>query len=326
MFAAYWHPDPYRNARIGLEQGHSAPALHLLAATAGDAETRIHAVDTLSKDTIIPRLPQLEAELAQNPANQDLCLLVGAVQQAAGWQARGAAYLADTSEHQVAGLRHFLGRARESLRRAAELAPGDPAPWYELMGCAMAYSAYPDEVHDMWAEVVRRGGDGAYGANTRRLLILTGKWHGSEAECFAFARGRSRDLPPGHPLHALIPLAHVEKYVSLRSSDRVLTRVNAALRYFGRREVRNEVDQASDRLLAGADAYATHTASPAAHQAFGYVFYDRGDTDRARRHLERGGDEVLWPWGYFGDDDDDSGDAVFDRARFRAGLPPRVRQ
>jgi hypothetical protein len=324
MFAAYWHPDPYRNARIGLQQGHSAPALHLLTATRGDAETRIHALDTLRKDTI-PRLPQLEAELEQNPSNQELCLLVGTLQQAAGWRARGSAYMSDTSREQVAGLQHHLGRARESLRRAAELLPGDPAPWYELMGCAMASSKYPGEVHDMWAEVVQRGGDVSYGVNSQRLIILTGKWHGSEAECFAFARERSRDLPPGHPLHALIPLAHIEKYVSLRSSDSVFTRVNAVFRYFGRRDVRKEIDQASDRLLAGTDTYATHTAAPAAHQAFGYVFYDRGEPDRARRHLERGGDEAIWPWTYFGVDEDDDGDAVFDRARLRAGLPPRVR-
>ncbi len=317
MSSAYWHTDPYRNARIALQQGHSAPARHLLAATSGNAETRIHALNTLGKDTV-GRLPQLEAELQQDPSNQDLCLLVGTLQKEAGWKARGSADMSHTSADQVAGMQHYLLQARESLHRAAELTPEDPAPWYELMGCVMASSRYPGEVHDIWAEVVRRGGEVSYGATSQRMLILTEKWHGSQAQCFSFARERSHNLAAGHPLHALIPLAHIETYVLMRSSDRLFTRINAVFRYFGRRDVRQEIDQASDRLMAGADAFATHTASPEAHQAFGYVYSNRGDADRARRHLELSGDEATWPWVYFG------GDEEFNRARIRAGLPGHI--
>ncbi|MEV6305744.1 hypothetical protein AB0M02_40445 [Actinoplanes sp. NPDC051861] len=319
MFAGQWHPDPYRNARIALQQGDTAPALHLLAAARGDAEARIHALCSLSRNTI-PRLPQLEAQLGQDPWNPDLWLLVGTLQEESAWKARGAAVMSETSRAQVDGLMHHMTRARESLHRAAELLPEDPAPWRRLMGCAMAAGKYSGEVHDMWAELVKRGGDISYDANRLRLVTLTGKWHGSEAECFAFARERTRDLPPGHPMHALVPLAHVEAYIELRSDDNVFTRVRAALRYFSRKEVRREVDAASDRLMAGADAYAAHPASPEAHQAFAFVFNDRGDIKRSRPHLERSGDEADWPWVYLSDDDE-SEDQLLDRARMRAGLP-----
>lgn len=220
--------DPYRQARAALVDGDVVPALSLLAASYGDPEVRIHATSTLAHETTVPRLPQVESWLEQDRENQDLWLLVGALQAEAAWSERGAARIAQTSEVQIDGLRHYMIRARES---------------------------------------------------------------------------------------ALIPLAHVEAYVELRSSDRLLTRVRAVFRYFSRRDVRQEVDMAADRLLAGADAYAAHPAFPDAHQAFAFVFDDRGDIDRARRHLELGGDEAIWPWGYLGD-----GDEVFERARTRAGL------
>ena len=313
----YWTGDPYRQARIALQHGDSGPALALLAASRGDPTSRIHAICWLV-DGVVPRLPQLETELGRDPWNPDLWLLAGAVQQEAAWNARGADRIANTSTEQIRGLRHHMTRARESLRRAAELLPDDPAPWFQLMSCAMAAQAYPNEPHDMWQELVQRGGDVAYQANRLRLVSLTAKWHGSEEACFAFARERTQGLPLGHPLYALIPLAYVEAYVELRISDRVLTRVWAALRYLGKRSVRAEVDEASDRLLSGADAFAGHPASREAHQAFACVYADCGDLQRARWHLERSGDEATWPWTYFGDEDE-----LFDRARERAGLPPR---
>ncbi|MFC7534465.1 hypothetical protein [Actinoplanes sp. GCM10030250] len=311
--------DPYRQACTALQHGDTAPALHLLAASRGDATARIHAIAWLTKDTT-SRLPQLEAQLGQDPWNPELWLLVGAMQSTAGFEARGAARINDTSSEQIDGLLHHTTRARESLRRAAELLPDDPAPWFELMSCALGASSYQGEVHDMWKELVRRGGDVSYQANRLRLVTLTEKWYGSEAECFAFARERTRDLPPGHPLLALIPLAHIEAYVELRSSDNVLRRVWAALRYLSKRSVRAEIDPASDRLLAGSLDFASHPASPEAHQAFACVYADCGELERARWHLERSGDIPTWPWGYFGDDDEG-----FDRARERAGLPPRRR-
>lgn len=316
--APFWHPDPYRNARIALQQGDTGPALHLLAAARGDAEARIHALNVLGKDTL-GQLPQVQAQLGRDPSNADLWLLAGTLQSETGWKARGAARIAHTSAEQIGGLLQYLSLARESYRRAAELLPDDPAPWYQLMSCAMAAGAYPGEVHDMWKELVRRGGDASYEANRLRLIVLTEKWHGSEQECFAFARERTRDLPPGHPLHALIPLAHVEAYVELRSADSMFTRVRAVFRYFSRGDVRTEVDEAADRLMAGADAYASHPASPESHQAFGFVYDDRGELARAYYHLARSGDEPIWPWGYLGDADE-----IFDKARGRAGLPPRA--
>ncbi|HWS36694.1 MAG TPA: hypothetical protein VN408_28645 [Actinoplanes sp.] len=315
-----WHPDPYRNARIALQQGDSTPALNLLSAARVDAEARIHALGSLGRDTL-HRLPQLEAQLDTEPSNADLWLLVGSMQQELAWNARGAAVISHTSAEQISGLRHHMKRARVSLRRAAELLPGDPAPWNELMSCAMAAQEYHSEPHDMWNEVVQRGGDVAFGANRLRLIILTAKWHGSREECFAFARERTRGLTPGHPLYALIPLAHVEEYVSQRGDDSVLTRVRAVFRYFSRRDVIREIESASDALMAGADTYATHPSSPAAHQAFGFAFDERGDAKRARHHLERSGDEAIWPWTYFGDDWE-----LFEKARMRADLPPIPRR
>jgi hypothetical protein len=75
------------------------------------------------------------------------------------------------------------------------------------------------------------------------------------------------------------------------------------LGYLSKKEVRTEVDAASDRLLAGADQYADHPWSMAAHQVFAALYQDIPAHERARPHLERGGPRPMpWPWGYFGDE------------------------
>jgi hypothetical protein len=69
-------------------------------------------------------------------------------------------------------------------------------------------------------------------------------------------------------------------------------------------------------MLAGAAAFAEHPFMMMAHQMFGAFYFKSGVRDRARVHLELGGDRSSsWPWGYFGE-----AQAQLAEARKAAGL------
>lgn len=311
-----WYDERLRAARGALVARDAGPALALVGEVRVHPDWRAHYVSFLSRPGEAV-LPALRDEMSRDPDNPDVCLLIGTALSVAAGDARGSDLYVNTSQEQRRGLRYFSGQARQALHRAAKLLPSDPVPWCELMNCAMATTDYPGEVADMWAEVLNRGGAYLYRANTIRLLTLTRKWGGSEKECFDFARGRTRDLPPGHPMLALIPLAHIEALSERLMTGNTATRIWHVLRYLKNGAVRAEVDAASHRLLAGSDHFAHHPSSAAAHQAFACVYHRAEANERARPHLERGGEQSAdWPWVYFGD-----GDEQFTRARAAAGLP-----
>lgn len=131
-------------------------------------------------------------------------------------------------------------------------------------------------------------------------------------------RERCSSLPDGHPLWSLAPQAYIEIWVDSRMVDNKMLRVYRALTYgpLKKRTARAEVDTASDRMLAGAAADADHPWMMVAHQMFGAYYVHAGVRDRARVHLERGGNRTsVWPWGYFGNKQ-----AELTRARQSVGL------
>ncbi|MGI5502832.1 hypothetical protein [Lentzea sp. CA-135723] len=288
------------NAGLTLRYGELGPALDLLAATRDRPYRRELAVDFLGAvgSTVLPVLLNAEEE---RPDDVNLLLLLGSAQTTAGWQARGAAYAKHTSDAQFGGLINFTQRARRTLRRAAELDPDDVAPWAALMPVALGAPTHRGEAAEVYAEVVKRVPD-LVNANLRRLQSTAAKWYGSHGEMFAFARAGVVGLPDGHPLLALIPIAHIERYLSLLSADSFLVRLWRVItsRYLKRQ--RAEVDAASDRLLAGPDG---QPHSLWAHQIFAMYYYETKTKDRLRSHLGRSGPRAAsWPWGYFGDHDE----------------------
>jgi hypothetical protein len=311
-----WFEAHLRAARRALDGGDPRPALGLLAQTRSHPELRAHHVDELTRRPHLrgSPLPVLHAHAERHPDDPDGLLLLGAALGEAAWEARGADLIKRTSAEQVRGMLHYAGLARQALGRAAALLPSDPVPWCQLLTCAMAASAHPGEGDAVWAEIVARGGGDLFGANCTRLTSLTRKWHGSQRECSDFARRRTRDLPPGHPLLALVPLAHVEALLDLvlKPGQRYV-QIWRMMRLL--RGSRAELDAASQRLLDGTDDYLHHPGTRAAHHAFACAYHESGIHDRARPHLLRSGEgSAGWPWGYFG------GDEEFARARLAAGL------
>jgi hypothetical protein len=292
-------------------QQNDGPALALLADCRSDAGARVHVARKLAPTAVV-MLQELQDRQARQPDDPDLWLLTGAAQTEAGYRARGYAIASYTSDEKVRGMATQMSRAGVSLRRAAQLLPDDPAPAVIRMTCAQVAGGR-GQLHEAWQEVVARGGEEIYEANRVRLVSLTRKWYGSMDDCFAFARDRTRELPDGHPLLAMIALAHVESYLDRRMAGSTPARLLAYYSYLRRPAVRAELNAASKRLLAGAAGFAGHPALPEAHQAFACAYHFGGAHRRARPHLERGGAAAAFPWRYFGDAQE-----VFNRARAHA--------
>ncbi|WP_053739366.1 hypothetical protein [Nocardia sp. NRRL S-836] len=213
---------------------------------------------------------------------------------------RTAARAKHTSRDQFAGLADFTGRARQTLLRAAELAPDDVAPWAALISVTLGAPTHRGEPAEIHEEVVKRVPD-LVNANLRRLQTKAAKWYGSHDEMFAFARSGVESLPDGHPLLALVPIAHIEMHLDKMAKGGKLSRMwqVATLSYW--KKQRAEVDAVSDRLLAGADG---RPYSLWAHQIFAMCYFQAEVPDRLAAHLARSGPRAArWPWAYLGNPD-----------------------
>ncbi|USX49159.1 hypothetical protein [Lentzea sp. HUAS12] len=303
--------DELLRAAIALVHGDLVPARDVLAATRDQPHRRELAADVLgAAGTVV--LPALVKAVRERPDDVDLVLLLGVAQAAEGWKSRGAAWAQDTTAEQFRGLEAFSRLARETLHRAAELAPDDAVPWSALMSVAVGAPRHRNEAAEVYDEVVRRVPD-MVNATLRRLQSTAEKWQGSRGEMSAFARGGVVNLPDGHPLLCLIPIAHIEvQLLKEWTGNGMLQRWHELSAVYLRRQ-RAEVDAASDRLLAGPDG---HPHSLWAHQIFSVYYYEIRAKGRLAKHLVRGGERVMrWPWEYFGNPND-----RFRKARALASL------
>ncbi|WP_158845949.1 hypothetical protein [Saccharothrix deserti] len=303
-----WNDPELERAVRALCDGDPTPAFDLLAATREQPDRRELCVTILGQAGSAV-LPLLRAAAEEQRDDVERLLLWGSALDAAAWQARGAAFAEHTTDEQFGQLVDLTKQARAVLRRAAKLAPDDAVPWSELMHGALGAPEHDDEGDEVFAQVGRRSPD-LYGANYTRLQSLAAKWYGSHETMLEFARSRTADLPPGHPLLALIAVAHVEVHIHNLDNGNFFKRLWKGMTYLGKAPVRAEVDAASDRLLAGVDVFGGHPRWLAANQVFATFYHQLGDdmaskpsdTMRLARHLAYSGERpALWPWGYFGD-------------------------
>jgi hypothetical protein len=295
------------------DDGDATAALDLIAGTP-DVHRREQAVSVLGAGGV-PRL-ELLRELAQaQPYRGERWLLLGATLSAAAWGVREAAGSDKRIDRRIIAQQALVAEARSALRQAALVDHDDAVPWSELAGVVIGAPLHVTEPADAFKQACVLA-PGLYLAHARHLVGHTRRWYGSPDRVLAFARARVAGRTDGHPLHALIALAHIEGCVDGLLRGNVLGRAWRAYRYLGDPDVRRETDAAARRLLAGDGRYDAHPWTMAAHQAFAALYHQAGDDGRARPHLLRGGDRpTMWPWRYFGDPE-----RLLSAARRRAGL------
>ncbi|MEU7874189.1 hypothetical protein [Dactylosporangium sp. NPDC049140] len=275
-------------------------ALELIVTTE-DTATREHAVAILGAAGVT-RIERLRELTAQQPYLPERWLLLGAALSAAAWAVRENNHAKPVvTERLVQEQQVLVAGARSALRQAAALSRDDPVPWSELAGAVVCAPLHRTEVADVFKRACVLDSD-LYAAHTRHLTGLTHRWYGNQDKVIAFALVRTAERPDGHPLHALVALAHIEGYVDGLLHGTVVGRFWRAWRYFADSKIRRETDTAADRLLAGHAEFATHPWTMHAHQAFAALYHQANEPGRARTHLELGGDRAaIWPWRYFGD-------------------------
>ncbi|HEU5474249.1 MAG TPA: hypothetical protein VFV67_26680 [Actinophytocola sp.] len=282
-----WEDRELERAARALLTGHLSPALGLLAATRDQPDRRELCIEVLGQAGS-GVLPALRAEAERECDDAERLLLWGSALNAAAWRVRGDA-----------GAEH-ASLARTTLRVAAKLAPDDGAPWSGLMSCALGAPEQPGEGDEVFRQLQGRTPD-VFGGNGTRLRMLSPRWYGDDAAVLEFARGRAGGFAPGHPMLALVPSAHLEIYLDRLGRGNSFRRFWHAMTHLGR-DIRGDVDAASDRLLAGPDPDHAHPRSFAAHQVFAVFYHQAGDRTRLAAHMLRAGDRpARWPWGYFGD-------------------------
>lgn len=241
---------------------------------------------------------QLDAWVASAPDDPIALLVRGSAR--AEWASRTRGGGAEVDAERAAAARDLAAAAIADLEASAAADPASPAPHAARILPLLVRGADAGEVATAFDEAVRRRPDD-YLAHAAMLTALTVRWGGSVPEMFAFARKAAAGAGPGSALHALLPLAHVERRVELGEA------------YLGEEAARKEVATAFDALATGApDRAPLHQV--AAWNAFAAVLAWQGDNRRAGAAFERIGDRVSeHPWACAG-----HAGTAFLRARQRA--------
>jgi len=105
-----------------------------------------------------------------------------------------------------------LQDAEADLARAIELDPEDPTPWEFLLRSGRGLQIETDELVERF-QAARARHPEDYRAHQMLLLALCQKWGHSHEMMFDFARQVAEAVSEGSGVHALVPQAHVERWL-----------------------------------------------------------------------------------------------------------------
>ncbi|MCM2256268.1 MAG: hypothetical protein NDJ94_11410 [Vicinamibacteria bacterium] len=291
-----------RVAAAALGRGDWQEAARLLAASSGDQ--RAFLAGTFAEAGSTPAIDAWQAAQSDRP---EPWLIRGLARIGEAWEARGSGLAADVEEEAWPIFRAGLEAAEADFREAIRLAPRDATPWGYLLITARGLGAEVPEIRQRFDQARRRDPRG-WLAPFMALDALTEKWCGSHETLFAFAREVSASEPAGSPLHALVPAAHVERWLHFSLEEP--PDHDAQQRYFARREVNQEIRLAWER---GTQSPAFRPGRFAATQRnlFAFAFCLGEDVGRAQELFRQIGPHATpTPWRYLGDPID-----AFKRAR-----------
>ena len=210
-----------------------------------------------------------------------------------GWNARGGAWAADVTDAQRATFEGHLLPAIEDLTTAAELGPADVQPLVVQLHAMMGIEASIADVQTCFDEGLERD-PLSFGLHRAMMMASSAKWLGSHPQMFGIARRARKIAPNGHPLHALIVLAHIERWVELCWED-----VEDADEYL---RTGFAVTESLAAFKAFEDGAEVETATLLAWNTFAMVLDQAGEVEAARRCFAAiDGRYTVWPWQCLGD-------------------------
>lgn len=175
----------------------------------------------------------------QRPESSAALLVGGQVLLREAWAARGSGTADTVTEEGGQDYASLSSLADRFAAVAAQVDPADPLPWVLRLRTALYAVDELAWLRACFAEADRRSPD-LVPAWMGWLTVASEKWLGDHDTMFEIARS-ARTRPPGHPLHVLVILAHVERwlYHLQFEQDRA-----AATAYLADATVRGEVEAA----------------------------------------------------------------------------------
>lgn len=211
------------------------------------------------------------------------------------WEARGSGTGGTVTRDAGALFLSRLDAAERDLMEAAQGDPDDPTPWALLITTAMGRNLGAGVVAKRFAQATQRDVDHR-AAHVAMLSASTEKWGGSHDAMFRFAREAAGRAARGSSLHALVPLAHVERWLAhLIDRDQ-----DGAKAYVTGAAVRAELLAARDALLGAPLLAPAYEASD--RNILAFALWLAGDTAAAAEQLRALGTRVArQPWQFMGD-------------------------
>jgi hypothetical protein len=208
-------------------------------------------------------------------------------------QIRGEAKAEETPTEAWDPFHALVERAEDQLLKAAELDRDDPLPWVRLIGTAMLLGDSIEERLHRFEEARLRTPE-YHGSYIAAAAALSCKWGGSHELMFRFAREHGRSAIPGSSMAAVLPYAHVERWLYLVAWE---DDVAAADEYFRRPSVRDEILDAHRRCRE-----IPLSTVPGIANLYAFCFYLGGMRKEARLEFSRSGGVFNGvPWGYLGE-------------------------
>eukprot|EP00980_Cylindrotheca_fusiformis_P003460 scaffold771_cov129-Cylindrotheca_fusiformis.AAC.2 len=139
-----------------------------------------------------------------------------------------------------------------------------------------------------------------YHFHVQALQYYSKQWHGSDDEMFSYVHSVTTDLPSGHPLWVLVPMAHFER-----------TSMRPSLSYWKKEDVIRDIGHAYQQAFPDGISERTTTTSENDDGGFGryqewwicrnyfaYVLFQCGQFGPARRQIRVIGKRpTVKPWG-----------------------------
>jgi hypothetical protein len=245
-------------------------------------------------------------------SDADAWLVAGLEATSRGAKIRGAAKAEDTPDDAWDPFHECLVEAAEALRRASELAPSDPLPHVGLLTVAIPLGA-PLEERVALFEEARRLAPAMVAPHIGIVTALAKKWGGSHEQMFEVARRSVADAPGGSAIPAVLPLAHVERWLYFVHWEHD---EEASRGYFRKPEVLRDVRDCHRRC-----ARVEETSKRWVANVFAFCFYLADDARAARQEFEKAsGLYTGLPWDYLGGLD---GYENAMKSIWKKGAPPR---
>ncbi|NCG20537.1 MAG: hypothetical protein GWP91_16130 [Rhodobacterales bacterium] len=209
------------------------------------------------------------------------------------WKARTHAWADEVSRKQLEAFEAQLPLALDDLNTAARLDVTDATILADTLLALKGQDAPIRQLQACFDEGLSRDST-SFALYNSMMVAVSAKWTGSNSQMYALARRATKNGPAGSPLHALIVLAHVERWVALCYED-----VEDADDYPSSPFVVNEITTAYNAF---SDHAGTQPSDLLAWNAFAMMFDQAGKSAEAQRCFKAiDGRYTEVPWCDLGD-------------------------